>query len=243
MPPDESRPFHLSDRWITDVRGRRVSMIDPMRMQMLHQHDVIDRKTLDQMMEALEPGLSRNLRMTLITVILGVSALGLLVVLMWFLNPGRRAGLMKALSHNPGMWIGIIAAVVIPVFAARKKHRPRLPTLLLRHRRCPHCGYDLSGLPADTRDDATVCPECACAWRLGDETAVLPAIDPTNEPSTALKGGLIVASLLGMAAFVGILFVRQAGGMNWMAVGLMVGGIAVVVGVSLLIMTLVRRSK
>jgi transcription initiation factor TFIIIB Brf1 subunit/transcription initiation factor TFIIB len=37
---------------------------------------------------------------------------------------------------------------------------------MLKHLRCPHCGYDLRGLAADPEDGATVCPECGCAWRL-----------------------------------------------------------------------------
>jgi len=41
---------------------------------------------------------------------------------------------------------------------------------MLKHHRCPHCGYDIRGLPADESDGATVCPECGCAWRLRPET-------------------------------------------------------------------------
>jgi hypothetical protein len=37
---------------------------------------------------------------------------------------------------------------------------------MLKHRRCPHCGYDLRLLPIDSNDGATVCPECGCAWSL-----------------------------------------------------------------------------
>jgi hypothetical protein len=40
---------------------------------------------------------------------------------------------------------------------------------MLKYRRCPHCGYDIRGLPADPEDGATVCPECGCAWRLAVE--------------------------------------------------------------------------
>jgi transcription initiation factor TFIIIB Brf1 subunit/transcription initiation factor TFIIB len=41
---------------------------------------------------------------------------------------------------------------------------------MLKHRRCPHCGYDIRGLPVDPQDGATVCPECGCAWELPSET-------------------------------------------------------------------------
>ena len=35
-----------------------------------------------------------------------------------------------------------------------------------RFLRCPHCGYDIRGLPTDPEDGATICPECGCAWQL-----------------------------------------------------------------------------
>jgi hypothetical protein len=42
--------------------------------------------------------------------------------------------------------------------------RRQLPIEMLRERRCPSCGYHLTGvLPAD--DECTVCPECGAAWR------------------------------------------------------------------------------
>ena len=40
---------------------------------------------------------------------------------------------------------------------------------MLKHLRCPHCGYDIRGLPTAPEDVATECPECGCAWRLEDE--------------------------------------------------------------------------
>jgi hypothetical protein len=48
------------------------------------------------------------------------------------------------------------------------KHRRwgKIPAAMLKHFRCPHCGYDLRRLPADPADGATTCPECGCSWRL-----------------------------------------------------------------------------
>lgn len=233
----------VGSKLIRDARGRAVSMIDPMRMQMLHQDDVIDRATLDEMMEELEPGLSRNLRMTIITIVLGIGALAVLVFLVWFMNPGRRAGLAKTLTHNPGMWIAIVAGVVVPMLAVRKKHQHRLPALMLKHRRCPHCGYNLSGLNPDDADGATICPECACAWRLAEAGAPAMEAAPVAGPSTGVKIGLVISLLLGMAAFAGVLFMRQAGSINWMAVGWMAGGAVVVLGIIFASIALVRRPK
>jgi hypothetical protein len=52
-----------------------------------------------------------------------------------------------------------------------RERLPRIRLVMLKHRRCPHCGYNLRGLPPCPEDNATVCPECGCAWRL-DEPAV-----------------------------------------------------------------------
>ncbi len=51
---------------------------------------------------------------------------------------------------------------------ARAKYGNRVASVMLEHRHCPRCGYDIRSLPADTEDGATVCPECGCAWKLGD---------------------------------------------------------------------------
>ena len=46
--------------------------------------------------------------------------------------------------------------------------RKKVRRIMLKHWRCPHCGYDLRNLPADETDNVTVCPECECAWMLDD---------------------------------------------------------------------------
>jgi hypothetical protein len=43
---------------------------------------------------------------------------------------------------------------------------PFIVLAFLDERRCPSCGYDLTG--CDTAEDGcTVCPECGAAWRIG----------------------------------------------------------------------------
>jgi hypothetical protein len=218
-------------------------MINPMRLQMLHQDDIIDRRTLDRMMDELEPGLSRRLRIALLAAGFGVVLLGVLIVALWFFNSSGRSGMSQAFTRNPGMWIGVLAGAIVPWLAVRKKHHHRLPGLLLKHRRCPHCGYDLSGLLEDGNDGATTCPECACAWRLTDAANAAADAASAQEPSTAVKIGLVLLLLLGMAAFGGMLLLRQGGGVNWRAVGLMGGGVAVVLGLVTAVILIVRRAK
>jgi predicted RNA-binding Zn-ribbon protein involved in translation (DUF1610 family) len=61
--------------------------------------------------------------------------------------------------------------IVVVWFSSRFVRRKKVCRTLLRHSRCPHCGYDLHGLPADEEDEATICPECGCAWRLDTSQA------------------------------------------------------------------------
>jgi hypothetical protein len=52
-------------------------------------------------------------------------------------------------------------------YVIKRRRFGRVAGVMLRHLRCPHCGYNMRDLPADPGDGATVCPECGCAWRLG----------------------------------------------------------------------------
>ncbi|MHC4130085.1 MAG: hypothetical protein ACYSUA_18360 [Planctomycetota bacterium] len=70
----------------------------------------------------------------------------------------------------------------------------RVSAVLIKFRRCPHCGYSLRGLPVDPADGATVCPECACAWRLDDPK--LAARATALDPAAAGVGGHSRAILL-----------------------------------------------
>jgi hypothetical protein len=79
----------------------------------------------------------------------------------------------KGIDPVMGM-IYVIQAVVIlsgPLIAyrmAKSRYAKRVARVMLMHRHCPHCGYDIRRLPADPTDGATICPECGCAWRMVD---------------------------------------------------------------------------
>ena len=55
--------------------------------------------------------------------------------------------------------------------SARRARFRRVCDVMLKHLRCPHCGYDLRLLPVDPADSATVCPECGCGGQLKGEAA------------------------------------------------------------------------
>jgi hypothetical protein len=56
--------------------------------------------------------------------------------------------------------------------SGRRARAKRIHEIMLRHFRCPHCGYDIRGLPVAPEDGATVCPECGCAWQLAGKAIV-----------------------------------------------------------------------
>ena len=70
----------------------------------------------------------------------------------------KSAGLVYLCSLPWIMWYGI-----------KRRRFGYVAAAMLSHQRCPHCGYDLRMLPADSDDGATICPECGCAWQLGEE--------------------------------------------------------------------------
>jgi hypothetical protein len=146
---------------ITDVRGRTVTQLDPVTMHVLHQHDAIEADVLRTI--AHEPGLviSGWERASLIG---GVVMMCLIVGL--FLEsiitkdfgsaPFARSAALVYFSFVPWVfWFGLKRARFGKVSAA-----------MLKHGRCPHCGYSLQGLTEEEKDGATVCPECGCAWNL-----------------------------------------------------------------------------
>ncbi len=65
--------------------------------------------------------------------------------------------------------IAVMLAFLFPFPLIRKDYTSRVATVMLTYVRCPHCGYDIRGLPRSSEDGATVCPECGCAWMLNDD--------------------------------------------------------------------------
>ncbi|MHC4219688.1 MAG: FmdB family zinc ribbon protein [Planctomycetota bacterium] len=156
---------------ITDARERTVTQLDPVTMHLLHQHDVIEADVLRAI--AREKGVIIT---TWERASLAVGVAGLLLVLGFFVlsivmrdfsnAPFARSAALVYFSLVPWViWVGLKSSRFGKVTAA-----------MIKHCRCPHCGYDLQGLPADDQDDATVCPECGCAWNLAS-----PAGEPDAE--------------------------------------------------------------
>jgi hypothetical protein len=147
---------------IVDARGRRVTQLDPVTMNLLRRHDRIDAEALRAIAEDVGPGLSRARRVWFwIFEALPILVLPVLFVRVFFIKGGRD---LPAIV----LWTTIFVCLVIGIWgfttSARRKRFHRVRDAMLRHGRCPHCGYDLAHLPPDPGDGALVCPECGCAW-------------------------------------------------------------------------------
>lgn len=152
--------------WIKDARGRAVSRLDPVKLHLLNQRSIIPAKTLRSMADQIMPGARRQRLFQ----VLGVACGFFLIVggnIVYF----RYFSTWKGIDPVLGA-IYLLQAVVIlsgPLIAyrmARSRYAKRVVSVMLEHSHCPHCGYDIRGLPTDPFDGATVCPECGSAWIL-----------------------------------------------------------------------------
>jgi hypothetical protein len=156
---------------IHDARGREVSQLDPMKLHVLRRPGAIEADVLDRIVDELEPGTAKMRPFLIIAlaagVVLAVAGVGVSIVM-----EGQPAwnDLVDTVTNPAIMAPNVFIIALIPwmVMHKRRSRRGRVSALMIQHRRCPHCGYSLQGLPVDPADGATVCPECACAWRLDD---------------------------------------------------------------------------
>jgi hypothetical protein len=206
---DPAKPARTSCR-ICDARGREVELLDPMKLHLLRRPGAIESDVLDRIVNEVEPGMARMRPFALYAAV-ACFVLGVAVFLVSVAMGGGSAwsDLGSELT-NPAVYVSSLAMVVwLPwmVVHQKRKRCGRVSAAMIKFRRCPHCGYSLQGLPVDPSDGATVCPECACAWRLDDPTLAARAAvsDGTaaGDPGriqwilTALLAGLVVMAALG----------------------------------------------
>ncbi len=154
-----SGPRHV---WrIKDARGRKVTQLDPVALYLLRRHDVIEAESLNAIANEKGVRIAIGERAALIGglcgALLALSFLSYAFITGDIRNAPFATGLLYLCSLPWMIWYGI-----------KKKRFGKVAAAMLKHLRCPHCGYDIRGLPIDPEDGATVCPECGCAWRLDD---------------------------------------------------------------------------
>ena len=146
---------------ITDARGRRVTQLDPVTMHLLRQHDEIEADTLRAIVNEKGVKITRAERIPLI-----VGIIAALVVLGLFTTALISGGIRSAPYAKSAGLLYLCSVPWIIWYALKRRRFGEVAAAMLRHLRCPHCGYDLRMLPSDPEDGATVCPECGCAWKL-----------------------------------------------------------------------------
>ena len=161
-------PARRQSGQIKDARGRKVTQLDPVALHLLRRpNGGIPPDVLRELTRKIGIGRLSNSRVGFWGGVVAFACALLLVgsaivrLATGTITPG--VFVWQALLYQ-GVWI------VPLVFwrAACRSRFHRIRQAMLDHLRCPHCGYDLRGLPADRTDGTTTCPECGCAWGLGE---------------------------------------------------------------------------
>jgi hypothetical protein len=188
-------------------------MLDPIALHTLHRATPIYADTLRAIVETLAPGTGRYRRhLILITfgtlLLVAALATALILLLYWKSDAAGRQDLVQMLRSGtllPIIAPGLAISVVMPWMIVRHAQRSHVCAALLKHRRCPHCGYDLRGAPADGPPGTTICSECGCAWQTDDDrlqVAVSQDARLSRAGVALLVVGLVAALVLGVLFFV-----------------------------------------
>ncbi len=137
-------------------------LLDPYALNLLRRHDVIPPDTLASIADEVGFGLPRWQRRGYVAAT--IAFFGNMVFL--FIWKAIRRSSFDALASILGS-LGVVLFAISAIIFWRGGRRARAKlvcAIMLKHLRCPHCGYDIRGLPTDPGDGATICPECGSAW-------------------------------------------------------------------------------
>jgi len=153
---------------ISDLRGRKVRLIDPVALYLLNRTGPIPLETLRAMTEEIQPGARRQAILQVLAVALALAfVIGGNFVYFRFVSTWKGADPVLLTIYGVQLVV-IFGGPFMAYRAARRAYASRIMAVMLRYLHCPYCGYDIHGLPVAPEDSATVCPECGCAWRLKD---------------------------------------------------------------------------
>ncbi|UCG32544.1 MAG: hypothetical protein JSU68_12875 [Phycisphaerales bacterium] len=198
------RNFHTRD-----ANGRSVRMIDPVMLLILHRFDTIDADALHDIVETMEPGTARFRRHVWIIIPAALAAFALLVAFLYYTgDASARKDLISTITNPVFMIPNIVCCCVVPWIVTRQNYMKHIRSAMLKHRRCPHCGYDLRGTPT-AADGNSICSECGCAWLIYDEDQASPeaaaayAAQVRRRQRTLMLAlvGLTLTAVLGMVVF------------------------------------------
>jgi hypothetical protein len=154
---------------VKDARGNLVTLLDPYELNLRRRFDVIPAEELRPLARELGFGLPKWQHRGYLACVLTFFACVVFLVI-WKFVRGAGVDAVERVLWPVNLSVFAIGAAQF-WRSGRRARAARIQALMLAHLRCPHCGYDIRGLPAGTSDGATVCPECGCAWQLSRETA------------------------------------------------------------------------
>lgn len=159
---------------IIDDRNRKVELLNPFSIYFSGRDDVIERPVLKSIINSSADSGSRKLQLLLLFSIVFFIAMAYFAFWPEYQATRNLSHSLGQAVRSPVIYFALgYGVLVIPwqLQAERRIRRRHITKALLEQRRCAHCGYNLEGLETDADDGATVCPECACAWKL-DKTSV-----------------------------------------------------------------------
>jgi hypothetical protein len=168
QPDDATSTRHARAGLIRDDRGRKVTQFDPVRCRILRQTCEIDRASLDAMCAEIGTGFSVRIN-PYVPLLFGSACLFLFVGVITTIDIVRSGDFSRILAGRNIALVSVWFWSVLVWRFGRRNRFQKIRKVMLAHRHCPHCGYALQGLPDDTPDGATVCPECGCAWTLSTD--------------------------------------------------------------------------
>jgi hypothetical protein len=154
---------------VKDARGKVVTLLDPYALHVLRRHDVIPAEPLAVIARQSGFGLPKwQYRGFVASVAIFSACIVFLIV--WKLVRGAPVDRVERVLWPLNLAVFALGAIQFWRSGQRARQK-RVCTIMLKHRRCPHCGYDLRGLPTDPGDQVTICPECGSAWRFAEAGA------------------------------------------------------------------------
>jgi hypothetical protein len=152
-----------------DARGKPVTLLDPYELNMLRRYDVIPADTLQRIADKVGFGLPKWQRLGYFACVFTFFACVVFLVIWKFI---RRSGVDAVERVLWPVNLAVFALGAVQFWrSGRRARAKRVCEVMLAHLRCPHCGYDIRGLPFAPEDHATVCPECGSAWRVASLNA------------------------------------------------------------------------
>ncbi len=162
---------------IKDARGRSVTQLDPVAMYLLRRQDVIGADVLRAIVG------EKGVRVTWKERVgLGIGLAGAVLVIFLFTHAAVTGDLRGAPLAKSSSLVFLCSIPWVMWYSIKRMRFGSVAAAMLKYARCPRCGYDLRLLPTDPEDGATVCPECGCAWRLGNR----PCADDNGNGASGL---------------------------------------------------------